>query len=57
MRKKLTEKQFMKLHDKTIKQILKYTEHLMDEGIKSVTWTLTNDFKVTIRDLKRKART
>ncbi len=57
MIKQLTPKEFEKLQDKTIKQVLKYSNHLMDEGIKSTSWTLTNDFVVTFRDLKRKART
>jgi len=56
MVKRLSQKEFMKLHDRTIKQVLKYTTHLIDEGIKSTSWTLTNDFKVTFRDLKRKPR-
>jgi len=56
MKKQLTDKEFAKLEDKTIKQVLKWTNYLMESGIKSNTWTLTNSFKVTFRDLKRKAR-
>lgn len=44
------------LQDKTIKQVLEYSNHLIKEGVKSTSWTLTNDFVVTFRDLKRKAR-
>ena len=53
----MNEKEFIKLHDKTIKQVLNYTNHLIEEGVKRTSWTLTNDFIVTFRDLKRKART
>jgi len=57
MSDRLTQKEFEKLHDETIKQVLNYCNHLIEEGIKSTSWTLTNDFKVTFRDLKRKKRT
>ena len=50
------QKEFEKLQDKTIKQVLEYSNHLIEEGIKSTSWTLTNDFVVTFRDLKRKSR-
>jgi len=48
--------EFERLQDDTVAQVILYSNHLIKEGIKSVSWTLTNDFKVTIRDLKRKAR-
>lgn len=57
MKKHLTDKEFAKFEDKTIKQVLKWTNYLIETGIKSNTWSLTNSFKVTFRDLKRKART
>jgi len=50
------EKDFAKLHDKIIKQALKYSNHLIEEGIKSSSFTLTNSFVVIFRDLKRKPR-
>lgn len=50
------QKEFEKLQDNTIKQVLKYSNHLIEEGVKSTSWTLTNDFVVTFRDLKRKSR-
>ena len=55
-KRKITEEEFNKLHDKTIKIVLEYSDHLIEEGIKSTSFTLTNDFVVTFRDLKRKAR-
>ncbi len=42
--------EFEKLHDKTIKQVLKYTEHLMDEGIKSTkVWVIAMEVMNIIR--------
>jgi len=52
-----SEEEFGKLQDATIKQVLEYSNHLIKEGVKSTSWTLTNNFVVTFRDLKRKART
>ena len=52
----MNQKDFEKLQDKTIKQVLIYSNHLIDEGVKRTSWTLTNNFVVTFRDLKRKAR-
>ncbi len=40
---KLTEKEFGKLQDETVDQVMLYTNHLIEEGIKSLTWTFTND--------------
>jgi len=52
----MNEKEFMKLHDKTIKQVLEYSNYLIEEGVKKTSWVLTNDFVVSFRDLKRKPR-
>ena len=52
----MNDKEFEKLHDETIQKVLEYSNHLIQEGIKSTSWTLTNNFVVTFRDLKRKAR-
>lgn len=53
---KMKAKDFHKLHDKLVELTLEYSNHLIQDGIKSVSWTLTNDFVVSFRDLKRKPR-
>jgi len=52
----MNKEEFEKLHNKTIQLVLDYSNHLIEEGIKSTSWTLTNNFVVTFRDLKRKSR-
>lgn len=52
----MNKKKFLKLHDEIIDKSLEYTNALMEDGVKSVKMTLTNDFVVTFRDLKRKPR-
>ena len=52
----MNQKEFEKLHDEVIKMTLDFTNHMIKEGIRKESWTLTNDFKVSFRDLKRKAR-
>lgn len=55
-KKKMTQEEFNEFHDDLILRCLKYTDNLAEQKTKSVSWTLTNDFTVTFRDNKRKAR-
>lgn len=54
---KLSKEEFEKLHNQLVDLSLKYTDNMAVEGVKNISWTLTNDFVVTFRDLKRKSRT
>ena len=54
---KLNQKEFVKFHNKVIQMTLKFTNHMIEQGIRKESWTLTNNFVVSFRDLKRKART
>jgi hypothetical protein len=54
MNKKLTSEQAIKLHCDTIQQVLKFSDYLRESGMEKMGWTLTNDFKVTITDVRKK---
>jgi len=53
MKKNLSTKEFLKLHDDLINQTLVYSDALINQGVKSVSWTLKNNTRVTIKNSKK----
>ena len=52
----MNQEEYEKFHDEIVQKTLEFTNHMIEEGIKKESWTLTNDFIVSFRDLKRKPR-
>lgn len=52
-RKRLSEEEFLKLHDELVEKSLIYTNNLILEGVEATSWTLTNGSRVSFKQSKR----
>lgn len=53
----MVKSEYDKLYDSMLDIIVKYSEHLIEDGIKENKMSLTNSFDVIFRDKKRKRNT